>query len=218
MSDPHLLFEDGCASCLLLSHYPLLLQLRTPEALDAVCGGAELTVLQVELSAQQLVLPLHIPELGLHFQELPAAPPHRLPQEDGGHPLVVQHGEGAQVTVRQQVGMMRQPHGSDVGTAAHGCDAAPVHGPAGPAERHGAFRVGSSGAHGLVIAQVHGPGCRVGSIERLDVFHGERLTAATPTPTVGPPMAQSGGPRQARGPRGAALYVAYSSGTAVHVL
>lgn len=107
MSDPHLLFEDGCASCLLLSHYSLLLQLRTPEALDAVCGGSQLTVLQVELSAQQLVLPLHIPELGLHLQELPSAPPHRLPEQDRGHPLVVQHREGAQVAVRQEVSMMR---------------------------------------------------------------------------------------------------------------
>lgn len=158
MGDPHLLFQDGCASCLLLSHDSLLLQLGAPKALDAVCGGAQLTVLQVQLSPQQLVLPLHIPELGLHLQELPPAPPHRLPQQDGGHPLVVQHGEGAQVAVGQQVSVMRQPHGGDVGAAAHGCDAAPVHGPAGGATQcHSALWVGGSGAHGFVVAQVHGP-------------------------------------------------------------
>lgn len=223
MGDSHLLFQDGRASRLFFPHDPLLLQLRTPEAFDAVCGRSQLTVLEVELPAQQIILPLHVPELDLHLQQLPAAAPHRLPQECRGHPLVVvvvvQHGEGAQVTVGQKV-TVGQSHGSDVRAAAHGRDAAPVHGPAGGAtQSHGAFRVGGSGAHALVVAEIHGARSGIGSVERLDVLHGERLPPpATPAPAVGPPMAQSGGPWQARGACGAALYVAYSSGTAVHVL
>ena len=113
MSHPHLLLQDGRPRGLLLPHDPLLLELGTPEALDAVGGGAQLTVLQVKLSAQQLVLPLHVPELGLHLQQLAPTAPHRLPQQGGRHPLVVvvvvQHGEGAQVTVRQKVSV-GQPH------------------------------------------------------------------------------------------------------------
>ena len=70
-----------------------------------------------------------------------------------------------------------------------------------------------------MVAQVHGPRGGVGRIEGLDVLHGERLAPrTTPAPAVGPPVAQSGGPGQARGPCGAALYMAYCPGTAVHVL
>ena len=222
MSDSHLFFQDGRAGCLLLPHYPLFLQFRTPETLDAVGGRSQLTVFQVKLPPQHLILPLHLPELGLHLQHLPPAAPHRLPQQSGGHPLVVvgvQHGEGAQVTVRQKVSV-RQPHRSDVGAAAHGGDAAPVHGPVGGSTQgHSSSWVGGSGAHALVVAQVHGPRSSVGSVEGLDVLHGQRLAPPTaPTPTVCPSMAQSGGPWQARGAYGAAFYMAYSSGTAVHVL
>lgn len=222
MSDPHLFFKDGCTSSFFFPHYPFLFQLRTPETLDAVRRGSQLTVFQVELSTQHLILPLHLPELGLHLQQLPPTSPHRLPQQGGGHPLVVmvvQHGDRAQVTVRQQVSM-RQPHWSNIGTAAHGCNSAPVHGSvSGPTQSHSASWVGGSGAHTFMVAQVHGPWSGIGSIEGLDVLHGERLSPrTTPAPTVCPSMAKPGGPWQARGPYGAALYMANSSGTAVHVL
>lgn len=221
MSDSHLLFQNGRSSRLLFPHDPLLLQLWAPEALDAVGGRSQLTLLQVKLSPQNLILPLHLPELGLHLQQLATTAPHGLPEQSRGHPLVVvgvQHGEGAQVTVRQKVSM-RQPHWSNIGAAAHGCDATPVHGPAGGAtQSHGSLWVGGSGAHALVVTQVHGPWSSIGSVEWLDVLHGEGLApCTTPAPTVCPSMAQSGGPWKARGPYRAALYMTYSSGTAVHV-
>lgn len=113
---------------------------------------------------------------------------------------------------------MRQAHWGDVGTAAHGSDTPPVHGSAGATQSHGAFWVSGSGAHCLVVTQVHRPWSSIGSVEGLDVLHGQRLAPrTTPTPTVCPSVAQSGGPWKAWGSYRATLYMTYSSGTAVHV-
>ncbi|TNN84314.1 hypothetical protein EYF80_005307 [Liparis tanakae] len=74
-----------------LSQSNLLLTASLISVMDELANSSLLNLQsnQVKLTAQQLILPLHVPELDLHLQYLPTTSPHRLPQQRRGHPLVV---------------------------------------------------------------------------------------------------------------------------------
>lgn len=193
LHDSILLLPHADLRRLVLTKRSLLLQLRAPEGLNGVHGGAELAFLHIHLLPQKLVLPEHLLELGLQIHD--GVVP-RLPQRmrhggsQRGRHVMVSEGDGVG-------GHGPRATGGDVRAASHHGRADAVRHPSTrAAQRHCALRQVRAGRHHLVVAQVHGARRGVGSIERLDVLHGEGFAPRThscpvASCAVGPAVAQT---------------------------
>lgn len=214
-----LLLPNGDLGSFILPQSSLLFQLGTPEGLDAVHGRAELALLHLHVLAQQIVLAEHLLELRLQVHDGVVAGLAQRVGHGGGH------AHGRQVVLSEGDAVAGHAAAGDVGAAAHGRHPHAVREPPpGAAQGHGAL--GGVGAHVFVLAEVHGAGGGVGSVQGLDVLHGQGLAAGAgggaaraAARAVGAPVAQAGRARQARGAARAlraGLGLAHGAGAAVH--